>query len=75
MCTQRNQNEFCAVMGRPSYSVGPLMKAGFMYIYNRKSGSSGKFRHRAGKLVGREDEEPSLSWIWNQGLPVSSDAV
>ena len=28
-----------------------------------------------GKLVGRKDEEPSLSWIWNQGLPVSSDAV
>jgi hypothetical protein len=38
-------------------------------------GSSGKFRQREGKPVGRKDEEPSLSWIWNQGLPVSPDAV
>jgi hypothetical protein len=38
-------------------------------------GSSGKFRQSNGKRVGKENEEPSLSWIWNQGLPVSSDAV
>jgi hypothetical protein len=40
-----------------------------------KRGSSGKFRQREGKPVGRKDEEPSLSWIWNQRLPVSSDEV
>jgi hypothetical protein len=34
--------------------------------------SFGKWR---GKPVGRKDEEPSLSWIWNQRLPVSSDTV
>jgi hypothetical protein len=39
------------------------------------NGSSGKFRQSNGKPVGKENEEPSLSWIWNQGLPVSSDAV
>ena len=32
-----------------------------------RSGSSGKFRHREGKLVGRKDEEPSLSWIGMKG--------
>ena len=31
-------------------------------------GSSGKFRQREGKPVGRKDEEPSLIWISNQRL-------
>ena len=31
-----------------------------------KMGSSGKFRQSNGKRVGKENEEPSLSWIWNQ---------
>ena len=31
-------------------------------------GSSGKFRQREGKPVGRKDEEPSLLWISNQRL-------
>jgi hypothetical protein len=42
---------------------------------SQNKGSSGKFRQRKGKPVGRKNEEPSLSWIWNQRLPVSSDEV
>ena len=67
-------------MGRPSYSVGPLMKAGFMYIYNRKSQSrfreeliTSRSRERnsnypgriLGGLLGRVGSD--RSYVWENG--------
>ena len=63
------------IVGQPMGIVDAEALAASHFPESRKRGSSGKFRHREGKLVGRKDEEPSLSWIWNQGLPVLSDAV
>ena len=72
------QLELFALFAQHFHVEGPV---GFVLVLvdlegeSVNEGSSGKFRQREGKPVGRKDEEPSLLWIFESKVTVSSDEV